>query len=146
MATSDPRYVIKNILDEMTFNKDDDATSAVLLFMYSDSGEFLEDLFDDYDVVFTLGPPTMIERRFIGDIPVHERYEVPVTVASIDKTGVTGSFMLWKADIEIRAKIEASVHPGAGVTITVVGIPRPDNRKVGGITVWQSIYTIRYET
>ena len=146
MATDDPRYKVKDILDAMTFTKDDDATPAVLLFMYSDSEEFLEDLFDDYDVVFTLGPPVMIERRFIGDVPVHEQYEVPVTVASIDKTGVTGAFMQWKADVQIRAKIEASVHPGSGVVITVVGAPRSDNRRLGGVTLWQSIYTIRYET
>lgn len=145
-SQDDPRYKIKDIIDAMALTKDDDAAAAAELFMYTDGGENFEELFDTYDVLFLIGSWREIPFRREANVPHQEHYMVPVTVVSIDKTGVTGSTMQWKADVGLRALIEANAQPGSGVRIQIDPDARPANVKIGGVSIYKTVYTIRYTT
>ena len=145
-SQDDPRFKIKDILDAMALTKDDDVTAAAERFMYSDGEEYFEDIFDTYDVLFLIGPWRMVPFRREANVPQQEHYTVPVTVVSIDKTGVTGSTMQWKADVGLRALIEANAQPGSGVRIQIDPDARPTNVRIGGVTIYKTVYTIRYTT
>ena len=145
-SQNDPRYKVKDIIDAMALTKDDDTTPAVELFMYSDGKEHFEDLFDTYDVLFLIGPWREVPSRHEANIPHHESYMIPITVVTIDKTGVTGTTMQWKADVGLRALIEASAQPGSGVRIQIDPNAKPMNVNISGAMIYKTIYTIRYKT
>ena len=145
-SQDDLRYKVKDIIDAMALTKDDDAAAAAELFMYSDGEEYFEDLFDDYDVLFLIGSWREVPSRREANVPHHEAYYIPVTVVTIDKTGVTGTTMQWKADVGLRALIEANAQPGSGVRIQIDPEGRPANLKAGGVTIYKTIYTIKYTT
>ncbi len=145
-SQDDPRYKIKDIIDAMALTKDDDAAAAAERFMYSDGEEDFEDIFDDYDVLFLIGPFRVVPFRREANVPHQEHYMVPVTVVSIDKTGVTGSTMQWKAKVGLSALIEANAQPGSGVRIQIDPGATPADVSVGGVTIYKTVYTIRYTT
>jgi len=145
-SQDDPRFKIKDIIDAMALTKDNDSDAATELFMYSDGEEHFEDLFDTYDVLFLIGPWREVPSRHEANIPHHESYMIPITVVTIDKTGVTGTIMQWKADVGLRALIEANAQPGSGVRIEIDPDARPTNQRIGGVTIYKTVYTIRYKT
>lgn len=145
-SQDDPRFKVKDIIDALTVTKDDDATGAAELFMYSDGEENYEDLFVTYDVLFLIGSWSEVPSRHEANKPIHETYTVPVTVVTIDKSGVTGTTMQWKADVALRAIIEANAQPGSGVRIELGTGIRPANQKIGGVTIYKNVYPVMYKT
>lgn len=143
-SQDDPRYKVKDIIDAVALTIDDDTTPATELFMYSDGEEDFETLFDTYDVLFLIGPPSRyVASRREQQIPHYEDYFILVTVVTINKTGVTGTTMQWKAEVGLRLYIE-NAGLFAGGSIQINPEVRPANVRVGGTTIYKRIYTIRY--
>ncbi len=143
LVAGSPRYEVLNYIDGIAFNIDDDATPAVLLFMFSDGEEDLEELFDAYDVLFLVESwVKRIPNRRDLSVPVHYSWVIPVTIISKDKTGITGTEMQFKANLGMMAVIEASARPGAaGYTLESTGA-KPHNQRVGGVMIYKTTYTI----
>jgi len=154
MALSDPRYIIKNIIDAITLTKDDDITAATILHQYARGPEDLKDIFydEDYDVLICDGEPRVQSSREIQDIPTHYTMNYPVTVVTMNKRdpvlGVlvcTASTMQAKARDAIRTIVEANAQSGVpSYTLTImreVG----KNMRLAALDIWETAYTIEYK-
>jgi len=143
----DPKYTIKKIVDDITLLKDDEVTSAVLIFLYHGGPETLKELFADYDVVVTFSDAPATGIRKHHEVATHHPETYPVHVLTIDKyvAGVlvcSGEAMQHKMKGQMRSVIEAAgVSTGFRVTITK---ETPSNKRVGGLDLWETTYSILY--
>jgi hypothetical protein len=139
-----PCYKIIDIIDEMSVTKDNNHDAASVIVMWGLPGEKLASLFSEYDAVVAVCPAPVRSYRLIQDVPVHYQYNVPVTVHSKDKTGITGEFMQWKVERELARLLAASAHTGSVEMSLSSG--RDYSRRVGGSTLWITSYTVSYQT
>ena len=129
MATTDPKYLIKNIINVyVTANpitKDDGVAVSYDLHLYERGPEDLKYLFytEDVDVLFLYGEPRVKSFRPIQDVPVHYMMSYPVTVVTVDKHApplgalvCTATTMQAKARTAMRAAIAASSQSAVAAT------------------------------
>lgn len=146
---TDPKYRIKNIVDNIVgVTIDDDATAATILYIYEGGPENLKYLFNtlNYDVVVSFDDPRVTasgDTREIQDVPIHYFYRYPVRVTAIDKTGVTGTKMQHKMRVAIHAIIETNAQQ---VRYTIkIATESSNNRREGGIDrIWETTYIVEY--
>ena len=114
MSTTDPRKVMLDFLLDATtglsnaaLTKDDDSTQVAFDVMYAYPDYPLTREFraaaNPVDLLFLVDTPTV---RTAG-VKVRYIESIPVTVACIDKTGITGTKLRWKAEKELRRVIKA---------------------------------------
>lgn len=146
---SDPKYTLLDVVDAITVNIDDDATPAVILFLYAGGPETLKDLFNTYDVIVTFHDSRTRPTRHIQDVPTYYPAELPVHVITIDKynaAGVliaTGTKMQWKMKAAMRAIIEANAQVGA-YTLRIIDESAND-RWVAGLQIFEQVYVIEHK-
>ena len=161
MALTDPRYIIKNIVDTYVaanpITKDDGVTNSSVLHVYERGEEGWKRLFftEGYDVVFFYGEPRVRSIRPIQDVPVHFLMDYPVTVVTVNKRAAGGALictattMQAKARTAMRAAVAASAQTAAGVTpaytITVTE-ERGKNEWSAGINIWSTPYIVKFTT
>lgn len=161
MALTDPKYIIKNIVDTYVvanpITKDDGLTNSSVLHIYERGEESWKRLFFDegYDVIFFYGEPRVRSIRPIQDVPVHFLMDYPVTIVTVHKRtagGVlicTATTMQAKARTAIRAAIAASAQTAPGVTPAYtmrITEERGKNEWSAGINIWSTPYIIHYMT
>lgn len=103
-ASQDARQRIKVFLDTRllaaNITKDDNTTQASYITCWADPPYPITKVFNtkSVDLVFSIGIPASQAPR------VHTRYEevVPITTYSTDKTGITGTKLRWKGELELR--------------------------------------------
>lgn len=134
-------------MDGITTTIDDNITAAGILTMYQGGPETLRYLFfiENFDVVVTVGDPTVQSQRDLQDIPEHYPELHPVTVTTADKTGVTATKMQRKMRVQMRAVIEAAAQ-GTNYTVKIIR-ESSSNRRRGGVLekVWETAYHIQYK-
>ena len=141
------KSTVRTIVDTITTTIDDNATPAAILTMYQGGPETLRYLFfiEDFDVVVTVGDPAVQSQRDLQNVPEHYSEIHPVTVTTVDKTGVTATKMQRKMRVQVRAVIEAAAQG----TNYIVKIMRESssNRRKGGVLekVWEATYHIQYK-
>ena len=162
MATSDTKYIIKDIINDYTdanpITKDDNVAIARTLHIYERGPEDVKGLFytEDYDVVFFYGEPRVRSQRQIQDVPVHFLMSYPVTVVSVNKHEPVlndlicrASTIQAKARTALRAAVAASAQSAAGATpayVLTVMQETGKNEWSGGINIWSTPYTIEFTT
>lgn len=159
MALSDPKYVIKNIVETYIngtpITKDNDLDSASDLHLYERGPEDIKNLFftDDYDIVFFYGEPTVRSDRQIQDVPVHYVNMYPVTIVTVDKynpaLGIldcTAATMQAKGRTAIRTAIEASAQSATPAFTLTIMREEGRNSWTGGINIWRTAYYLGYTT
>lgn len=125
-------------LDNANLTKDDDSQARfITCFAYPDYP--LERVFSDKgrDLVFTVGTPET-EALPLG-IGYIER--VPITIYTIDKTGITGTKLRWKAEEELRTVCEDNPE---GSLRTLDRISDSDER-LGSTTLYSVSYILQYK-
>lgn len=145
--SEDPKYTIKNLVDEITLKKDDELTDAALIFLYHGGPETLKELFASYDVVVTFSDARASSTRLMHSVPEHHPEVYPVHVLTIDKyvAGVlvcTGEAMQHKMKGQMRSVIEAAAK-STTYRLTITG-EAPSNKRVGGLDLWETTYSILY--
>lgn len=143
----DPKYTIKKIVDDITLLKDDEVTSAALIFLYHGGPETLKELFASYDVVVTFSDARATGIRRMHEVPEHHPETYPVHVLTVDKYAagvliVTGEKMQHKMTEQMRSVIEAA-GVSTGFRVTIID-ETPGNKRVGGLMVWETTYSILY--
>jgi len=124
--------------DAFTF--DDGVTTAHYIVTFGFPDYPIVKVFRDpknIDLVFSIGTPDSIA------LPVGVGYleNVPITVTCIDKTGITGTKLRWKAEAELRRVVET--YP-TGSLRTLERLS--DNEERIGATVFYSVnYTLKYK-
>ena len=159
MALTDPKYIIKNIMDTYVaanpITKDDGVTNSSVLHIYERGEESWKKLFfdDGYDVIFFYGEPRVRSIRPIQDVPVHFLMDYPVTVATVHKRNVGGGLictattMQAKARTAMEAGIAESAQTGPGVTPAyTIMITEETGRSEwsAGLNIWHTQYIVRY--
>ena len=160
MATTDPKYIIKNIintyLNTNNITKDDNITPSYDLHLYERGLEDLKYLFytEDVDVLFLYGEPRAKSFRPIQDVPVHYMMSYPVTVVTVDKhipplgaLVCTATTMQAKARTAMRAAVEASAQSAVAATpaYTLRIISEDGSNQWGaGINMWVTKYTLEW--
>ena len=162
MATTDPKYLIKDIIEDyITANpitKDDDINPANDVHIYERGPEDFKHLFytEDVDVAFFYGEPRVRSTRQIQDVPVHFLMSYPVTVATVDKHApmfgglkCTASIMQAKARTALRDAVADSAQSDAGDTpayeLTVTQ-EQGNSQWSGGLNIWKTEYTLEWTT
>lgn len=156
MATTDPRYIIKDIIDEITLTKDDDVTAASILHEYERGPEDIKHIFytEGYDVLVKYGGPRVRSTREIQSKPVHYMMRYPVTVVTVDKHDpllgtlvCTAPIMQAKARTALRNAVEGSAQSASGAlpsyVLTVVE-EQGKNEWRGGLNIWSTVYYVEY--
>jgi hypothetical protein len=133
------RVYLNTYLDAPSLTKDDGATLASYVVIYANPNYPLKREFIDktVDLVFCVGTPDSTA------LPIGVGYEenVPITVWCIDKTGITGTKLRWKAEAELR-RVTETYPIGSLRTLNRL----TDNEKNLGSTVLYSVeYVLRYK-
>jgi hypothetical protein len=143
MSTQDARqrtrtYLATYILDA-NLTHDDDLTQAAWISAFGLPDYPLSRVFKDkaVDLVFSVGTASAKAVRDFRQYPYAYEEIVPIEIFAVDKTGITGTKLRWKAEAELRRISEA--YPLASVRwITRVS----DNEKKLGS---QTLYSVKYE-
>lgn len=144
---TDPKFIIKDLLDDITLKKDNETDDAALIFLYHGGPETLKELFVDYDVVVTFSDAKSSGTRRMHEVPEHHPETYPVHVLTIDKyaSGVlicTGESLQHKIKEQMRSVIEAA-GVSTGFRVTITG-ETPNNKRVGGLMIWETTYQVTY--
>lgn len=156
MAATDPRYIIKDILDTYIaanpITKDDDVTNATVLHIYERGPEALKYLFftRDFDVIITYGEPRVRSSREIQNVPTHYAMSYPVTVTTTDKYELavlvcTATTMQAKARTAVRNGVEASAQSSLPSYTLVVDEENGRSSRQGGLLLWETPYILQYK-
>lgn len=113
--SEDARYRIKvwleTYVNDVNLTKDDDSTYIewIVAFGYPDYS--LIHVFKEkcIDLIFSISDPDTEPLRDADQIIRNYREHVPITIWCIDKTGITGTKLRWKAERELRRIAET--HP-----------------------------------
>jgi len=144
MPSDDARHRTKVYLEEHVNNanltEDDDSTTVKFIVAYAFPDYPWLRVFQDKNVslVFGVGTPET------EPLPVGVGYieKVPVTVWCINKAGISGTKLRWKAEAELRRICET--YPAGGSLFTWQRLG--DNEKNLGSTVLYSVeYVMRYK-
>ena len=143
MSTQDARqrtrtYLATYIVDA-NLTHDDDLTQAAWISAFGLPDYPLSRVFKDkaVDVIFSVGTASAKSMRDFRQYPYAYEEIVPIEIFAVDKTGITGTKLRWKAEAELRRISEA--YPLASVRwISRVS----DNEKKLGS---QTLYSVKYE-
>lgn len=129
-----------------SITKDDDATEASLIVCYETDQMKVNELFSTYDGVVFLSGPEAGYSRYVQDVPAKASYDVGIVITTADKSGITGTIMIHKIQKTLEALIEAAAQLTDGVTVHISGRTRVTSSREGGVTLYTTSYTIKYNT
>jgi len=145
----DARYRTKDWLetyiDNANLTKDDDATQASFIVMYDmkDQPQYpLTRVFKDkaIDLVFAIDDPATEPLLDSEGEPHHYFEKIPITTCCIDKTGITGVKLQWKANQELRTV--AKEHPlGSRRELNLIS---KDTENLGSTILYKSKFMLSY--
>jgi hypothetical protein len=118
---------------------DDNLTQAAWISAFGLPDYPLSRVFKDkaVDVIFSVGTASAKAMRDFRQYPYAYEEIVPIEIFAVDKTGITGTKLRWKAEAELRRITEA--YPLASIRwVTRV----TDNEKKLGS---QTLYSVKYE-
>lgn len=143
--TDSAKYIVKDAIDGVATTIDNNATAATILYLYEGGPETLKYLLMvlDFDVVVTFADPEVRSQRDIQDVPLHYPAVIPVTVTSIDKSGVTASKMQQKMRDGIRTAIEAQAQM-PNYTLKILRESSSVRRKGGIDRVWETTHYVEH--
>jgi len=109
----DARNRAKAFLDDKltaaNMKEDDDLTNASYIVAFSDPPYPLKLVFfgdKDIDIVFSVDTPTTTPKLDWDGTIIGYRETVPISIYTVDKTGITGTELRWKAEAELRRIVE----------------------------------------
>ena len=147
MMAQDARYRTKAWLDTYlvpaNVTKDDDVSHATFQVMFAFPDYPLTREFKSPSVVcviYAVGEPTSTPTRNYNQSAYGYDEQVPIFICSMDKTGVTGTLVKWKAEAELR-RITETYYEGS-----LRGLDRRADRdqRFGSETLYMTEYTLRY--
>ena len=142
----DPRDFVMTLIAAVAATKDDGATAASIGIIYEGGPETFREMFvtAGYDAVIAIGRHTEVESgdmRRIQDVPLRYTATIPLSVAAVDKTGVTATLLLNKIRLSLIANVEAG-STGALDTFTLQRDEARNQRMGGYDPLWMDRYII----
>jgi len=148
----DPRYRTRDFLEGWTnpatalnnanLTKDDDSTPVSFITAFGSPDYPLTKVFltKGVDLIFSVGDVT--STPLVGYDKKAYGYDesVPVTVSAIDKAGITGEKLRWKAEAELRRIVEE--YPTGSERGLETSTPA--EKKLGSTVLYQQTFTLNY--
>jgi len=142
-ARTQTKVYLTTYLNNANLTKDDDSTQVTFIVKFEGADYPLTLVFfgsKNVDLVYTVGTPT--SRPLIGHDLTPYGYEetIPIVIFTINKTGITGDLLRWKAEAELRSVTET--YPlGSVRTLTRMF---ESTEKLGGTTLYSVTYELKY--
>ena len=143
----DPRYRTKVWLETYILNanltKDDDATQVTFIVCYGMPNYPIERVFKDknVDLVFSITKPDSTPIFDSTHYVIGYSEEVPITTFTVDKTGITGTKLNWKAETELR-RISENNPLGSLRQFKKLS---DSEQNLGSTILYSSLYQLNYE-
>ncbi|MFA5365194.1 MAG: hypothetical protein WC325_08455 [Candidatus Bathyarchaeia archaeon] len=142
----DPRYRIKVWLDTYllaaNLTKNDGATECSFITCFSGADYPLTTVFDTktVDLVYTVNDPESTP-FYNGDKSIYGYEEkVPVEITTIDKSGISGKNLRWKAECELRRLCETYAFS----SLRVMEKRRENTVRAGALIFYSVIFDVTY--
>ena len=145
---ADARYntkvYLESYIDPSHVTKDDGTTEAPYAIIYAYPNYPLIREFDaatnPVDLLFLIGKPNSTVLLQADQSPWGYEEHVPITVACVDKTGVSGTRLLWKGERELR--IIAEEHPeGSQRSLERTG---DRDQRLGSTIIYMTDFILNY--
>lgn len=133
-------------LDTAILTKDDGTTPAPPHVQWQDPPYLINELFSssgkNFDVLYSLGQPASKAITDSDGSIIGYNEQVPIRIQTVDKTGVTATLMLQKAQEALREAVE---HHWAGSYRSLNVASKAATIPVGGMIIWGIDYVLTYE-
>lgn len=145
----DARYRTKVLLEDATkglnnanLTKDDDGTEVSFIVCFGNPPYPITRVFLDCDVdlVFTIAEPTSEPILDTDQTPSHYKERVPIFTFCIDKPGITGTKLKWKAEADLR-RINETYPTGSQRAHEE---RRDNDQRLGPIILYSTKYVLSY--
>ena len=142
----DPRYRTRAYLTEYyeaaNVLEDDDETEAAVINCYSNANYPLKHVFDtkSVDGIYAVGTPNSNALPdWRGYIYAYDE-EIPITIFTCDKTGITGTNLRWSMENELRRIVRTYPLYGLYGTYRTISRMTENEQDMGG---WK-LYSVKY--
>ncbi len=145
---NDAREQTKTFLDTYlvpaNITQDDDSTPANIHTVWAHAEYPLREVFfgKNRDAVFTIKAPDSTVITDHTGAPMGYNEKVPIEIFTVNKEGITGDYLLWKCERELRRILEAE---WLGTAYRNILRLTPSTRDMGGWFMYSVEYIITYE-
>lgn len=98
------KVYLETYLSASNLTKDNDSTLAKYIIPFGNPDYPITRVFKDkrVDLIFSIGEPNSRPLMNFDQTPYGSEEHVPITTFCIDKVGITGTKLKWKAEAELR--------------------------------------------
>jgi hypothetical protein len=147
-VADDVRKTLKDLItahiNPIVITKDDNVTMATYIIEYeSPPWIILQDFIitQGYDLVFTVGRTLVTPKRFLQGVPLIYDGRYPVSTWCVDKTGITGTKLKWKADEELERVFEDN----PGTFSQAIDLSQDDDHVLGSVMLYNTRHIIKHK-
>lgn len=135
-------HVPAGYLSQANLTKDDGVTPALFIVCYSDPAYPIARVFyqKNIDLVYCIGEPDTEPLDDFDHYPIGYLEHVPIFTFCIDKTGITGTKLKWKADAELR-RVTETYPLGSLRSLEKTG---DNDKKLGSTILYSRNFTLNY--
>lgn len=135
-------------LTAANMKEDDTVTNAAFIVSYADPPYPLKLVFygtKNIDIIFTVDTPTTTPKVDWDGTIIGYKETVPIHIFTVDKTGITGTELRFRAEVELRRIVETyPVDPAVDTYRSLDRISKND-RWMGGWILHSVTYNLTYE-
>jgi hypothetical protein len=143
---SDARSRTKVYLDKYLNGSNltkDDGSSASFVVMYANPDypmvlEFKSP--SNVDLIFAIGEPNSTPMIDSDKSPYGYEEHIPIRICCIDKTGITGTKLKWKAEAELRRVTEVYFLG----SLRTMETSRPEDQRLGSTILYSRDFVLNY--
>lgn len=139
-ARSSTKTWVDTYYQEGNAMRDDGLVPASKMCMYAYPNYPLELEFNIVDVLILIGEPETTPLMDFDRTPYGYEEHVPIIVATIDKTGITGTKLKWLAEAELRRIAET--YPTGSVRSFVRR--RDVDQRLGSTVIYMTEWSLKY--
>ena len=136
------KVYLETWLNNANLMKDNDTSQVAFIVAYGNPDYPLTQIFNDknVDLVFSIGDPDSEAIADSDHYPIGYKETVPIIIFCVDKTGITGAKLRWKAEAELRRVIEQ--HPeGSQRSLEKI---RDNDKNLGSTILYSREFALKY--
>lgn len=139
-ARSNTKLYFDTYLVETNLTRDNGSDLVTYAVMYTNPDYPLVKEFETVDLLFLIGDPNSTPLIGHDQTPYGYEEHVPIETACIDKTGISGTLLRWKASAELR-RITETYPTGSQRSLDQ---ETPNEYNLGSTTVFSQKFVLNY--
>jgi len=147
-ARNRTKVFLTTYLTAGNMKEDNGATNAAFIVHFSDPPYPLKLVFfgdKNIDIIFAVDTPVSTAKLDWDGYIIGYRETVPIHIFTVDKTGITGTELRWKAEVELRRIVETYPIDAAVDTYRSLNRVSKNDRWMGGWIRHSVTYNLTYE-